>query len=144
MNRAVDTYKKTRVQTVDEGKLLLMLYDGALQFLSEAEAGINGKNVEKAHNSIIKVQKIVTELMVSLNLELGGDIARNLQSLYVYVNRRLLAANVKKDREIIGEVREIISSLRNAFADIVKKSVRPKTEPGPVAADLVGKLNLQG
>jgi flagellar secretion chaperone FliS len=139
--KAADLYKKAQVQTVDEGKLLLMLYDGALQFIREAEAGASEKNIEKCHNSIIKAQKIISELMISLNLEAGGEIAKNLQALYVFINKQLMLANIRKDEKMIREMREIVQGLRDAFCQIVRPQKAPVGQSVP-AGEL--KLNLQG
>lgn len=140
---AIQQYRKTQVQTVDEGKLLLMLYDGALQFLREAVQGIEEKNIEKSHNNIMKVQKIISELMVSLNMEAGGEIARNLLGLYVFINKQLMTANLKKDTSLLREVSIIIRGLRDAFSEVVDTRKMPKEAPAAAPAG-ERRLNLQG
>jgi flagellar protein FliS len=73
----------------------------------------------------MKTGEIVTELMVSLDFEQGGEIARNLFALYTWFNRELLEANIKQDMERIGTVRNMIDDLRSAWQEIALRSAEP-------------------
>ncbi len=121
-NNPYDKYKNTQIQTATPGQLILMLYEGAIKFCKFAKKGIEDKDVMVANKYLIKVQDIITELSLSLDMKAGGDIAKNLYSLYDYMNRRLVEANIKKDIEIIEEVQKMIEELKDAWAEAVKKT----------------------
>jgi flagellar protein FliS len=97
-----------------------MLYDGAIKFLNLANDAISKKDISASNNNIIKAQNIITELMVSLNMEVG-EIAKNLYSLYDYMNRRLIQANIKKDPQIVNEVKGMLVELRETWDQAIKK-----------------------
>ncbi|MCF7802886.1 MAG: flagellar export chaperone FliS [Candidatus Marinimicrobia bacterium] len=113
-------YKRQEIQTASPGKIIVLLYDGAIKNLNAAEAAYEAKDYERKSSAITKTQDIIVELMNALNFEQGGEIAERLQSLYTYVMRRLLDADIKKDLKAIDETRNILSELRESFAAIVK------------------------
>jgi flagellar protein FliS len=108
-------YQKAAVNTVDQRKLILMLYDGAINFLSHAMEKMQGGDVYDAHTHLIKGKSIIAELLASLNLEQGGDIARNLQRLYAFMFNELIDANLNKDPERVGHVVHLLKELRTAW-----------------------------
>ena len=116
---AFDSYKSTQIQTANQGQLIIMLYEGAIRFLGQSKEMIAEKKLDKAHNFIMKAQDIVTELMTSLDLEKGGKIAENLLSIYIYVNKRLVEANIKKDPAIIDEAAKIFNDLLISWRQVV-------------------------
>ncbi len=136
--QAYDRYKRMAVETVAPGKLLLMLYDGAIKNLENAKKAIGDKDIGRAHEEIIKVQDIIVELMSTLDMRY--DIAGNLYSLYDYLHRRLVEANVKKDLRILDEVQGFMKELRDAWQQVVRKC--NNTVPGKAAGS--GKLNVTG
>lgn len=113
-------YRQTRVKTASQGQLIVMLYDEGLKQLkiAENELGSRQPKLDLVHNAIVKVQDIVTELMVSLDFEKGGDIAQNLFHLYMYFNQRLVDANLSKDVSNLSEVYNLMADLREAWAEI--------------------------
>ena len=115
-------YKKSSIQTASQGKLILMMYEGAIKFLNIAIEHITLKRYDIVNSNIIKTQDIITELMLALNLEVGGDIAKNLYSLYDYMNRRLVEANIKKNEEIAKEILKLLLELKEAWDLVVKKT----------------------
>lgn len=121
-HQRVSQYKRQEIQTATPGKLIVMLYDGALKNISAAKDAYHAEDFKRKSDAITKVQDIVMELMNALNLEQGGEIARNLQSLYVYVLQRLLDADTNKNLLALEESRKILSELRDAYAAIVKKN----------------------
>ena len=126
-NNALSTYRETRIKTASQGQLILMLYGEAVRQLDQALnlLGLNdsGKKepgrIEKIGKSVVKTQEIVSELMVSLDFEQGGDIAKNLFSLYTWFNRELLEANISQDARRIATVRNLMEDLRGAWQEIV-------------------------
>ncbi len=101
-----------------------MIYDEAVRQLDYAmeELGKSSPRFDLASNAIIKTQDLITELMVSLDFEKGGDIAQNLFSLYMFFNKQLMEANVKKDVDILKNVRRLVSDLRDAWHQAINKT----------------------
>ena len=126
-NNALSTYKETRIKTASQGQLIIMLYGEAVRQLDLAldllEVNDSGKKdpgrIEKVSKAVVKTQEIVAELMVSLDFEQGGDIAKNLFSLYTWFNRELMEANIGQDVQRISGVRNLIEELRSAWQRIV-------------------------
>jgi flagellar protein FliS len=127
---ALSTYRETRIQTASQGQLVTMLYDEAVKDLDRAlellEKNSSGKKdpgkIEQIGKAILKTQEIITELMVSLDFEQGGDIAKNLFSLYTWFNQELLEANIKQDIRRLTIVRNMLNELRGAWHEIVAKN----------------------
>lgn len=105
-------YQQTQAQTASPGQLVIMLYRGAIKFLVKARSEIEAANIEGAHHNLLRAQDIMLELMNGLDLSMG-DVAHNLQGLYVFMYRRLVEANVKKDAT---EVDEVLAMLRELLA----------------------------
>ena len=95
-----------------------MLYDGAIKNLRLAELSLNDKDLENVNKYLTKSQDIITEFMLTLNFEVGGDVAKNLYQLYEYMNHRLIRANIDKDIEPIKEVRKYLEELRDTWTQI--------------------------
>lgn len=119
MQKAAQAYFQTKVSTTDQGHLLIMLYDGALNYLQQAREKILAKDYAGKGILISKVIDIVSELSGSLNLERGGSLATNLSNLYILCTARLLQANLKLDLEALDSVVHILSGLRSAYAQII-------------------------
>ena len=117
-----NAYKKAAVNTLDQNKLIIMLYDGAIKNASFAVEHIKSGEIEKVHNCLIKTKNIVTELMATLNMEHGGDIAKNLQSLYSYMFSQLIEANMEKKSEPVIVVIDLLKELRAAWVQINTKN----------------------
>ncbi|HOO72288.1 MAG TPA: flagellar export chaperone FliS [Spirochaetota bacterium] len=111
-------YKETQITTANQGKLIVMLYDGAIKFLNIAIENMNPKTYDIVNSNIIKTQDIITELLLSLNMKEGGEISKSLFSLYMFFKKELLEANIKKDTEIIKNVVKMLKDLREAWDKI--------------------------
>jgi flagellar secretion chaperone FliS len=116
-----ENYKRMQVETSSQGRLLLMLYDGALKNLRQAKVSIDQRQPNQAHNCLIKAQDIVMELNWDLNMD-AGDIAQRLRSLYLYIHKRLVLANVKKDPVIVQEAIGLLSELKEAWDTIILRA----------------------
>lgn len=138
-NNPYDQYKKTQINTASQGKLIVMLYDGAIKFLTIANENMNPKTYDIANNNIIKAQDIITELISSLNIGQGGEVAQNLLSLYIYFKKRLLEANMQKDSAIINEVLTHLKGLRDAWNEISAKE-----KGNEQAATAKGSFSIEG
>ena len=127
-----NAYKKASVNTLDQTKLIIMLYDGAIKNASFAVEHMKSGQIEKVHECLIKTKNIVTELMATLNMDRGGDIAKNLQSLYSYMFSQLIEANMNKKTEPVVIVIDLLKELRAAWTQInSKKKNDAKTQNTP-------------
>lgn len=117
MNNPYAQYKQTSIETANPGKLLIMLYDGAIKFLRIAIEALDKKENENSNIYLKKAQDIVQELMVSLDMNV--EISHKLYLLYEYLNRRLIEANIKKDQEIAKEVLQFMQELRETWYKVV-------------------------
>ena len=126
-----DSYKKTQIETASPEALILMLYDGALRFIANAEEASEKKNLEGIHNSLVRVQAIIAELLACLNKEKGGEIAVNLERLYIFFLGRLADANISKDLKQVREIKPLIEDLRKSWAEMMKQNA--KNPPAPTA-----------
>jgi flagellar secretion chaperone FliS len=141
LNNPLNAYKETQIKTANQGKLIIMLYDGAIKNINAALEGLKQKHhkFDEINRLIIKSQDIVTELLVSLDFEKGGEIAKNLFSLYIYINRLLLNANMKKDDNLLVEAKKILSELREAWVEIAKKgNVAQNSSSGQGGINIAG------
>lgn len=107
-------YLRNAVETATPLMLIIMLYDEAIKMCSLAIKDM-GVSRESVHNKLIKAQKIVTELTVSLNMEQGGEVAQNLKSIYIYLHMRLVEANIENDKGKTEEALRILKDLREAW-----------------------------
>ncbi len=106
-------YQQNAVLGAAPEQLTLMLYNGALRFLKQALLAIDKKDAPGAHNAIVRVQAIIQYLRNTLKE--GLDLSSSLDSLYDYLSRRLVEANLKKDPLILQEVTELIEGLKDAW-----------------------------
>jgi flagellar protein FliS len=118
LRQANQAYGGAQVSTAPQKKLILMLYDGVIQNLKAAEAALEVKNLQTAHQKILKGQLIIEELMVTLNFDEGGDIAKDLYKLYEYFHWSLVQANIKKDPVQLSEIRHYLEELRGSWQQI--------------------------
>lgn len=125
-------YQSNQVNTADQRQLVIMLYDGAIKFLHESIGYLESfKTYDKANEKIIRVQEILSELMLSLDMEQGGEIANNLFNLYAFMKQQLLDANIKKESQPIKQVIKMLEGLSDAW-----KNMKPEAKPD---SDNLGK-----
>lgn len=120
MHHAQQVYKQNQVTTASPAELTMQLYNGAIRFLDQAQEAIEQNNIETANERLVRVQDIVRELDMTLDTAL--EVGQQLEQLYDYMLHRLTEANIKKDSEIVQEVRELLSGLRDAWKEVVKLS----------------------
>ena len=124
VNAAAEAYKRQQVMTATPEALTLMLYNGCLRFMTEGREAIEKKDYEQANTSLQKAQNIISEFRITLKMEY--DIAKQLLPLYNYVYDRLVEANLKSDVTRIDEAKGIITELRDAWAQAMKKARQEK------------------
>jgi flagellar protein FliS len=142
---ALSAYRNTKINTASGGQLVLMLYDTAIKHLEHGldllSANKSGKsspqNIEQISRAVLKAQEIITELMASLDMDQGGDIAKNLFSLYTWFNHELLEANINQDIRRMTIIRNMMSELRGAWYEVAGKT---QTVPGKTS----GSVNIAG
>ncbi len=130
-------YQITRIRTASKEQLLLITYDIAIRFCLTAEISLTKSKLEDAHESLMKAQAAIRELTVSLNPEVGGDVASNLMGLYDFMYRTLVEANVEKNVEKIASVRSMLEELRNTWKEAIdrlRKEAIQETPPETVAS----------
>lgn len=117
MISAMHSYKQTQYNTVNRADIILMLYDGAIRFLDQAKEKIIEKDMQGKGNLISKVLDIVHELNASLNMDKGGEVAKNLHDWYSLCSRNLLKINLSLDIELLDTVRANLQRMRDTFAE---------------------------
>ena len=132
--RGIDAYRRTEAQSASPMQLIVMLYDGALRFLSEAQAAQAAGDMPRRAHALRRVGAILAECHSTLDLEKGGDVAKELDRLYSYLSERLLDVNVKKDATAIDEMHRLLTPVRNAFAEAAAQSVIAAAAPTSQAA----------
>ncbi len=116
-------YKSNAINTATPEELTLMLYNGLVKFLMQAQSGIEASNIEKANNGIVKAQAIIIEFMTTLDM--NYEVSQNLELLYDYMYRQLTQANLKKDNALVEEVLGMAKELRDAWSQAMKLAKNP-------------------
>jgi flagellar secretion chaperone FliS len=120
MNAYFNQYQNNQVTTASPEQLLIMLYDGAIRFVRQAaEAMAAGERMRKLE-SISKALGIVAELANTLDHEVGGEIAENLDALYHFMIRELTQANLKNDAEKLNVVEDLLCGLRETWMQAIE------------------------
>lgn len=115
---AYSQYNNNKVLTASPAELTLMLYEGAIKFCNIAESAIEQKDVQKAHNNIIKAQHIIDYLRQTLDMKY--PVAQDFERIYEYLSKRLREANMKKDVVILKEVNEHLHSVRDTWKEVMR------------------------
>jgi flagellar protein FliS len=135
-NNPLNIYRKTATTTASPGELVLMLFDGALRFMTAAEIGFQEENFarrnEQIHNNILRAQAIITELQATLNMEVGGEFSENLYRLYDFMQNQLSQANREKNIEKIKVGVGFVQDIREAWAQMLLQTA---TEQATVSVE---------
>ncbi len=116
--KGLDVYQQTGIGTQSKGRLIVMLYDGAIKFMKLAIKELEAGNHAAKGQYINRAQDIINELNAVLNMDAGGEIARNLRRLYLFMNRRLSEANTKRDPQMIRDVITLMEELNQSWKAI--------------------------
>ena len=117
-NNGYAAYNLRRIQTASPAELTLMLYEGAIKFCNIAIMGVEEDDIEKAHNNIVKVQRIINEFQATLNHKY--EVAKDFDAVYTYLYDRLTEANMKKDKEILEEVLKHLRTMRETWKEVMR------------------------
>lgn len=113
-------YANTKIQTATPAQLTLMLYDGAIKFCNLAINAVEEGQIEMANTNIKKVEAIIAEFRATLNFKY--PVAKDFDNVYEYLGRRLLEANLHKDKEILEEVLSHLRVMRETWTGVMKQS----------------------
>jgi len=128
---AADAYRRTQVQSGTPLELVVMLYDGALRFLAQAQDAVERRDIESRHVALDKTLAIVGHLQSTLDIERGGAVAEELDRLYCYVSERLLAGAMHNDPNALKEAAGLLTNLRDAWHTV---ATAPPSAPAPARA----------
>ena len=138
-------YKRVDIETASQGKLIVMLFNGAIQRAEEARRRMEKDDLLGVHKNLVRSQEIIAELRSALNMN-AGEIAVNLDRIYEYLHHLLVKANIRKDPKPIEECVRFMTDLRNTWEDLfstLAKEDGPKPQPrsNPHGAQV---MNLKG
>ena len=117
---AAEQYRRQQILNAPAEQLTLMLYNGCLKFIDDGKAALEVKNYEEANNQLQKAQRIISEFRLTLNMDY--EISHQLFPLYNYIYDRLVEGNIKSDLGQIAEARGIVSELRDAWLEAMKRA----------------------
>ena len=117
---AYSQYSTNRILTASPAELTLMLYEGAIKFCNIAIMGVEQKSIQKAHDNIMKTERIIREFQITLNHDY--PVAKDFDAVYTYLIRRLHEANIKKDKEILEEILTHLRTMRDTWKEVMKLS----------------------
>lgn len=116
--------KQNSIMTASPQELTLMLYDGAIKFGNQAIGFLENKEIEAAHNAIVRVQDIIMEFQATLDM--NYEIASSLELMYDYIYRKLVDSNLTKDVEPLKEAIDFIRELRNTWKEAMQLAKQPQ------------------
>lgn len=135
-------YQNSRIVTASPAELTLMLYEGAIKFGNIAIMAMENKNPAKAHENIVKVEKIIQNFRDTLDKKY--PVWQDFENVYVYLLRRCHEANIAKDPEIMEEVVKHLRSMRDNWKEVMKKVATDKSNPNAQARVAGGQRNAMG
>ncbi|MBT3698414.1 MAG: flagellar export chaperone FliS, partial [Methylococcales bacterium] len=121
-HRFHNQYRHNEIETSSQGKLIIMMYEGALKFVNLAIEGIDTKDLSKKGTYINKTHDIINELSCALDMNKGGDVAHKLESLYQFILHQLTLANIKSDRKALESIVNVLTPLMEAWEELLAKS----------------------
>ncbi|MCL2699559.1 MAG: flagellar export chaperone FliS [Defluviitaleaceae bacterium] len=124
MPNPYDKYLENKIVTAAPEELTLILYEGALKFCNQAITALETRDFEKGGALIIRVENIIREFQLTLDRKY--EISKHLDSLYEYIHRRLVEANINKDVEILREMQVLLRELRDMWKNAMTAAKKPK------------------
>jgi flagellar biosynthetic protein FliS len=111
-------YNNSKVLTASPAELTLMLYEGAIKFCNMAIDAVEHGDIPKAHTNIVKVENIIDYLRKTLDMKY--PVAKHFERMYVYLDRRLVEANVRKDKETLEEINGHLREIRDTWKEVMR------------------------
>ena len=128
MSNPYSQYQKTQVTTASREKVLLMLYEGAIRFTKHAHGAMKQGKIAEKGKFISKATAILSELMATLDFKAGGQLAVDLENLYVFMIDKLIEGNINNDVEALENVERLLMTLYEAWKDVIENP-RPDGVP---------------
>ena len=116
-------YRETEVLTATPGQLVVLLYDHLLTSLRRARSAMEAREYEAQSEQLERSRNVLTELLVTLDQERGGEVAANLGALYSFLLGELVQLGVRADVTRLDRVTRMIGELRDAFAQVANTPV---------------------
>ncbi len=144
-----NAYTKVDVETASQGKLIVMLFNGAIKRAEEAKRQLARGNRQEVHNNLIRAQDIIAELRGALNMK-AGEIATNLDRIYEYFQHLLITANLRKQAEPIEQCVGLMNTMRDTWQEVFDKLAKEEAAaPKPPSAPPINQhgssmLNMKG
>lgn len=132
MNAYTQQYQQNQILSASPEQILIMLYDGAIRFTRQAIAGIESDNDLQRREGVSRAMAIICEFANTLDHEIGGEIAQNLDGLYIFMNRQLTQANIDGDIGKLKVVEGLLVELRETWVEAI--SIARKEAAGRTAA----------
>lgn len=144
-NPRVGAYQRVDIETASQGKLIVMLFNGAIKRAEEAKRQLEKRHMPEVHRNLIRAQEILGELRGALNMK-AGEIAQNLDRVYEYLQYLLVTANLRKEAEPIEQCIGFMVSIRDTWREVFDAVARdnPDAAPPPINAHGNAVLNLRG
>lgn len=111
-------YNNSKILTASPAELTLMLYEGAIKFCNIAIVAVEQKDIQKAHDNIVKTEHIIDYFRQTLDMKY--EVAQDFERVYTYLSRRLIQANMKKDKEILEEVNQHLRDMRDTWKKVME------------------------
>ena len=118
VNQGYAAYANNKIMTASPAELTLMLYEGAIKFCNIAITGVEEKSIQKAHDNIMKTERIIEELQSTLDHKY--PVAKDFDEVYSYLLRRLREANMKKDKDILEEILKHLRTMRDTWKEVMR------------------------
>ncbi|MEJ5300846.1 MAG: flagellar export chaperone FliS [Thermodesulforhabdaceae bacterium] len=134
MTHPIDAYRKTKLETIDPLKLIVMCYEAIIKDLQDAKKFHQERNIEGSYDKVRHAQDLITELLVGLDYERGGEIAVNLGRIYNFVLRQLITVNTRTKPEYYDPLIRIMESLKEAWDQIASQQQVQPLSPGSFTA----------
>lgn len=115
MNPYVKQYQKNQIETATPEQVLILLYDGAILYLNKAKVGLEQNDLEQWNKNLLGCERIILEFMDTLDMEHGGELAKNLYGLYEYFYNTLVQANMNKNTQKVDEILRHLKGLRETW-----------------------------
>ena len=114
-------YRQSAVLTATPEQLVVMLYDGAVRFLRQAEIAMREGAFLHSYEKLGRGEAIIDELLATLNMD-SGEIAERLQAIYIFCKKTLIEARIQRQGEKIGQVVALLANLREAWARLAEQA----------------------
>src|SRR5258705_29768 len=115
MKAGYQKYKNTSIQSASKEKILLLLYEGSIRFIKQAIVAVEKKDIAGRGMNVGRAFDIVAELNNTLNFEAGGDLAKSLEQLYMFVTDQLTKANINNDKKALENALRIMETLYSGW-----------------------------